>query len=306
MSNRMKITTVTVLLLFLSIPTTIYAQIRVKTEYFGTSSYRKSEGETDEKVGNSKGSAIVYQAGVNIPLSMKMDENNRPTMWSIGVGGAYADLTNKNFTEDLVVDEIMNIGLSVNHLRPISNKWSLLLSVGGGIYTSDTSLSKIRYKNLLANVAGIFICHIRPNLQLGGGIALNNSFGYPMVFPAFYFNWATDGKYNVKISMMDGLEISAGYKANTYIDLNIVVEMNGQMALVEKDGKDKIFSHQYIVTGFRPEIMVGKKLSIPITAGIHAMRTAEYSDRSLKGMFDDKSYYFQVSPYVSAGLAINF
>jgi hypothetical protein len=82
-------------------------------------------------------------------------------------------------------------------------------------------------------------------------------------------------------------------------------EMNGQMALIEQDGKDKIFSHQYIITGFRPEIKIGKHLSIPITAGIHAMRPAEIRNRSLKAMFQDKGYYFQISPYVSAGLKIH-
>ncbi|MDU1904349.1 MAG: DUF6268 family outer membrane beta-barrel protein [Dysgonomonas sp.] len=295
------------LLVFISIVyTNIEAQIMFKTEYFGTSSYRLSEGDSDEKVGNSKGSAIVYQGGINIPLSMKLNENNRPTMWSISAGGAYAKLNNKNFTEALVIDEIMNIGLSLNHLRPLNKRWSMLLAVGGGIYMPTTRFSEIRYKNILANVGAVFICHLKPNLELGGGIALNNSFGYPMVFPAFYLNWMTEGRYSVKASMMEGLEISAGYKATKFLDLNIVAEMNGQMALFEQDGEDKIFSHQYIVVGFRPEIKIGKHLSIPLTAGIHAIRPAEISDRKLKSMFQNREYYFQVSPYVSAGLTIGF
>ena len=284
----------------------IDAQIMFKTEYFGKSSYRMSEGDTDEKVGNSKGSAIVYQGGINIPLSMKLNENNRPTMWSISAGGAYANLNNKNFTEDLVIDEIMNLGLSLNHLRPISRRWSMMLSVGGGIYMPSTRFSEIRYKNMLASGAAIFIYHLKPNLELGGGIALNNSFGYPMVFPAFYFNWRLEGRYSVKVSMMQGMEISAGYNANKCLSLNIVAEMNGQMALLEQDGEYKIFSHQYMIAGFRPEIKLGKHLSIPIIAGIHAMRPAEITKRSLKSLFQSRSYYFQVSPYVSAGLQIMF
>lgn len=182
----------------------------------------------------------------------------------------------------------------------------MLLAVGGGIYMPTTRFSEIRYKNILANVGAVFICHLKPNLELGGGIALNNSFGYPMVFPAFYLNWMTEGRYSVKASMMEGLEISAGYKATKFLDLNIVAEMNGQMALFEQDGEDKIFSHQYIVVGFRPEIKIGKHLSIPLTAGIHAIRPAEISDRKLKSMFQNREYYFQVSPYVSAGLTIGF
>lgn len=277
-----------------------------KTEYFGRSGYRVSEGETKENVGNSKGSAMVFQGGVNIPLSVKLNENNRPTSWAISVGGAYAKLDNKNFTEPLVIDEIMNIGLSLNHLRPLNEKWSLMATIGAGIYMPGTNFSQIGFKNVLGSVGAVFIRHLKPNLDIGGGLAVNNSFGYPMLFPAFYLNWKTDGKYDVKISMIKGLEMSVGYDVNENLRLYLIAEMNGQMALLEQDGKDKIFSHMYLVTGFRPEIKIGKNVSIPITAGINAWRPAEMTDRKLKSMFKDKEYYFRASPYASVGLKIGF
>lgn len=227
-------------------------------------------------------------------------------MWAISLGGAYAKLENKNFTDPLVIDEILNLGLSLSHLRPLNDKWSMLIAIGGGIYMPCTKLSQIRYKNILGNIGAIFIYHLKPNLELGGGIAMNNSFGYPMIFPAIYFKWTTEGRFGVKIAMLEGIEMSAGYTINNNLNLNLVVEMNGQMALLEQNGKDKIFTHQYFVAGLRPEIKLGKHISIPITAGIHAMRPAEMVNRSLKSMFQDKGYYFQVSPYVSAGLLIGF
>lgn len=282
------------------------AQIIFKTEYFGTSSYRMMEGERDEKVGNSKGSAVVYQGGINVPLSMKLNENNRPTLWAVSVGGAYVKMDNKNFTEPLVIDEIMNIGLSLIHLRPLNKRWSMLATLGGGIYMPGTRFSEIRFRNVLGGVGVIFIYHLKPNLELGGGLAMNNSFGYPMVFPAFYFNWTTEGRFAVKISMLEGIEMSAGYNAFKNLNLNLIAEMNGQMALLEQDGKDKMFSHQYMVAGVRPEIRIGKKLSVSITAGIHAMRPAEMTNRNLKSLFQDRGYYFQISPYVSGGLQIGF
>lgn len=292
------------LLMFAS--TGLQSQVMVRTEYFGQSNYRRTEGENDYKVGNSKGSASVYRGGINLPLSIKMDESNRPTIWSIGVGGAYASLNNRNFEEDLVLDEIMNLSLGISHLRPVSPKWSMLLVAGGGIYAPTTRFSQISFKQLLGNVGAVFICRLRPNLELGGGLALNNSFGYPMVFPAIYLNWMLEKKFTVRTSMMEGIEIVAGYRMNHALNLNLVAEMNGQMALVEKDGKDKIFSHQYMIVGLRPEVSIGSKIWIEATAGIHAFRPAEYSDRSLKGMFSDSGYYFQVAPYVSAGMGIRF
>lgn len=285
---------------------TINAQLRLRTDYFGRSKYHVPEEDMGDRMKDGKGSAIVYQAGITIPLSTKLNENNRPTMWAINLGGTYARLDNKNFTEPLVVDEIMNIGISLNHLRPLNSKWSLMTTIGGGIYTPNTRFSQVRFKNVLGSVGAVFIRHLKPNLELGGGLAINNSFGYPMLFPAFYFNWKTKSKYAVKVAAMRGLEISVAYNAYQNLTLSFALEMNGQMALLEQDGKDKIFTHQYLVAGFRPEIKLGK-VSVPIMAGISATRPTKMMDRKLKSMFqEDGGYYFQVAPYASAGLQFKF
>lgn len=235
-----------------------------------------------------------------------MDKNKRLTAWSISGGASYAKLNNKNFTDPLVIDEILNLGLNINHLRPISERWSMMLSVGGGAYMPTTRLSQMRFDNMLANAGAVFIYHLKPNLELGGGVAFNNSFGFPMVFPVLYLKWSLSGRYAVNVAMLNGINISGGYTISKNFSLNIVAEMNGQMALLEVDGKDKIFSHQYIITGLRPEFKIGDKITIPITLGIHAIRPTELMDRKLKSLFKDKSYYFQVAPYASVGLTIGF
>ena len=97
----------TVLLVLVSVEST--AQITIKTEYFGTSAYRD---EHNQKVGNSKGSAMVYHGSANLPLSMKKNENNQPTIWGIGLSGDYASLNNKNIAEPLVLSEILNLQMS--------------------------------------------------------------------------------------------------------------------------------------------------------------------------------------------------
>lgn len=285
----------------------VNAQVVFKTEYLGQSGYRVSDGETNERVGNSKGSAMVYQGGVNIPLSVKLNDNNRPTRWSLNMGGAYVKLNNKDFTDPLVIDEILNFGVSLNHLRPLNDKWSMMAFVGGGIYMPGTNFSKMGIENILGSAGVIFIRHLRPNLDLGGGLAINNSFGIPMLFPAVYLNWKTNGKYTVKVSMIRGLEVSAGYDVNKNLGLYLIAEMNGQAALLEQDGKKKIFSHAYLVTGFRPEIKLGNKLSIPVTVGLNAWRPTQMTDRKLKSMFQkNKEYYFQASLYASIGLKMGF
>ena len=282
------------------------AQAFFKTEYFGTSGYQMTEGDSSHRIGDSKGSAMVYQAGINIPLSKKLNELNRPTIWSIGIGGAYVDLNNKHFTEPLVIDKVLNVGVSLNYQRPLNDRWSLRMGIGGGIFMPSTDLSQIRFKHVLGSVSAVFIRHLKPNLELGGGLALNNSFGFPMLFPAFYLNWRTAGRYSVQASLRDGLEVSAGYHFNKDFKLSLVMEVNGQMALLEQEGKDKIFTHQYVVFGLRPEIKLGKRVTIPLTFGLNATRTAQITDRSLKTIFQDKGYSFRGSLYGAAGLQVKF
>lgn len=227
-------------------------------------------------------------------------------MWTLSVAGAYAKLDNENFTEPLVVDEIVNAGINLNHLRPLNDRWSMLASIGGGIYMPSTKISDISLNNTLGNAGIVFIRHLKPNLDLGGGVAFNNSFGTPMLFPAFYLNWRTEGKYSVNIALMNGLAVSAGYDVGKSLRISVIGEMNGQVALLEQDGEGKMFSHMYMIGGLRPEIKIGKKLSIPLTGGISAWRPAQMNDRTLKSIFKEQNYYFQSAIYASAGLKMKF
>lgn len=284
-------------------------EISFKTEYIGNSGYYYlPPGEKPkEKVGDGKGSAMVYQGEINLPLSMKINGNNPPTIWGVGLGGAYVSLDNQNFSEQMV-SEIMNFQVGIYHLRPLNDKWSMRASVGMGVFTPTSDFSKTSFKHVLASGGVVFIRHLKPNLAIGGGAAINSSLGYPMIFPAVYLNWKLQGKFDVNIELGDGLDVSAGYDFNERFNLSYALEMNGQVALLEKDGKDMIFSHQYIVTGFRPEIKFGETgLTMTGMAGLNLYRPASYTDRTLKGVFaSDNDYYFSISPYASVGLKMNF
>lgn len=280
-------------------------QISFRTEYIGNSGYYYlPPGEKPrEKIGDSKGSAMIYQGTISIPLSVKMNEKNRPTAWGLGFGGAYVSLKNRNFSDDMV-SEIMNVQLGVYHLRPLNDRWSMRASLGAGIFAPTTNFSKLTFKNVLGSGGLVFIRHLKPNLDIGGGVSINSSLGYPMIFPAVYVKWKLNGKYDVNVEVIEGLELSAGYDFNERFKLSYAIEMNGQVALLKKDGKDVIFSHQYIVTGFRPELKLGKTgLTMTGMVGLNLYRPASYSDRTLKGVFaSDNDYFFSVSPYASVGL----
>ncbi|WP_165021896.1 DUF6268 family outer membrane beta-barrel protein [Dysgonomonas sp. ZJ279] len=298
----MKLAFISILLLIISIEAN--AQAFVRTEYIGSSNYKDENNEKTEGSGDAK----IIQAGFKIPLSTKLNENNRPTAWAIGLGGSYASLGGKGLSKEYYTPEILNAQIGLMHMRPISEKWSMLASIGVGVFTDDTKISNIRFKHVMGHGGVIFIRHLKPTLDIGGGLALNNAFGYPMVFPAFYLNWRTEGRYQVRISLIDAIEISAGMELNRYLNLKVVGEMSGMMALVEKDGKDMVFTHQYVVAGIQPEFKISKSLSVPITAGVSAYRAAYFQERSLKAFFKEREHdpHFSVAPYVAVAIKYGF
>lgn len=48
-----------------------------------------------------------------------------------------------------------------------------------------------------------------------------------MVFLDLYLNWKTEGKYAVRIALLQGLEMSVGYDFTKSLRLNLIAEMNG-------------------------------------------------------------------------------
>lgn len=108
--------------------------------------------------------------------------------------------------------------------------------------------------------------------------------------------------------MMDGGEMSVKYNMNKMLSLSLIAEMNGQGTMLKKDGQEMMFSHQYVVTGFRSEIKINKCLSLPLTVGAAMMRSVGFNKRSLKGLFCNSGTDsdFEESFYVSGGIKLGF
>lgn len=290
------------ILLFVMVGREANAQVWLKTEYIGSSGFRDVN---NKKVGG-KGDMKVIQGGVNIPVSMKMDENNHPTAWMVGLGATYASMNNTNLAGHVDLKEIFNAQLAVSYIRPLNNKWSLLASVGVGTFMDTPNLSYVRFDNLMGMGMAAAVWHLLENLDLGMGLALNTTFGYPMVFPAAFVDWRIEGRYTVNVSMMDGIELSGGIRLHPWLSLKLVASMGGMMALVEHGGKDQLFTQQYVVCGFQPELVLSKSFTIPLTIGVSAYRAAYYDDRTLKAFFRDREYDPHFMPSFYAGVALKY
>ena len=223
-----------------------FAQISVKTEYIGNSEFYDAVADTN--TGN--GSAMIYSVGTMVPLSMQApaedDPYKRASIWGVALSGTFVKMDNQNFPIGKELpSQVMNLGATALHLHPLKERWSMLMALGIGSYTPENRLSAIRIgENVLANGALVFIWHWRPNLEIGGGVALNNSFGYPMVFPALYLKYkgGFSDKFTIDINLLDGTKVAFGYDYSENLSLKLVANIGGYLAYLRRNGQKEMFS----------------------------------------------------------------
>ena len=294
-----------------------FAQISVKTEYIGNSEFYDAVADTN--TGN--GSAMIYSVGAMVPLSMQTpaedDPYKRATIWGVALSGTFVKMDNQNFPIGKELpSQVMNLGATVLHLRPLKERWSMLMALGIGSYTPENRLSAIRIgENVLANGALVFVWHWRPNLEIGGGVALNNSFGYPMVFPALYLKYkgGFSDKFIIDINLLDGTKVAFGYDYSENLSLKLVANIGGYLAYLRRNGQKEMFSSQTFFVGLEPEFKLGKHISIPVTFGGSFIRSGRYRERTLSAMFASeaknedgsaRSSVFLPALYFAAGITI--
>ena len=192
----------------------------------------------------------------------------------------------------------------------------MLMALGIGSYTPENRLSAIRIdENVLANGALVFIWHWRPNLEIGGGVALNNSFGYPMVFPALYLKYkgGFSDKFTIDVSLLDGTKVAFGYDYSENLSLKLVANIGGYSVYLRRNGQKEMFSSQTFFVGLEPEFKLGKHISIPVTFGGSFIRSGRYRERTLSAMFASeaknedgsaRSSVFLPALYFAAGITI--
>ena len=294
-----------------------FAQISVKTEYISNSKFYDAVADTN----TGDGSAIIYSVGALVPLSVQAPEGDdpfqRPTVWGVSLNGTFVQMDNHNFPIGKEhPSQVMNLGVSAIHLRPLKERWSMLMALGAGSYTPENRLSAIRIgENVLANGAFILVWHLQPNLEIGGGVALNNSFGYPMVFPAFYLKYkgGFSDKFTIDINLLDGTKVAFGYDYSENLSLKLVTNIGGYLAYLRRNGQKEMFSSQTFFVGLEPEFKLGKHISIPVTFGGSFIRSGRYRERTLSAMFASeaknedgsaRSSVFLPALYFAAGITI--
>lgn len=279
--------------------------LRLKAEYIPLSKYipKTNAGKGEENAGE-KSDMRRLEGAISIPLSVKTDSLGRPKVWAVTLGGSYAKIKNLGYTEQLFPDELLNASVGLMHLRPLSKSWNMLFMASAGVYTDLRGISS---QDVLLMGGVIFIKQFNPNLALGVGPVVSNTFGIPMVLPAIFLNWKTNGKFQVMVNFPEKVELS--FKASEAIKLKAVAEVSSMTADVGR--KDKaMLSYLQVISGFQPEFKLNKSLTLQLTAGASLYRSMELTSRKLKDFFKDKQEenppHFETAAYGAVGLKWNF
>ncbi|WP_428229824.1 DUF6268 family outer membrane beta-barrel protein [Flavobacterium sp.] len=259
-----------------------------KVDYVPFSKYvRPMDSTKTNAESNFKRAQIAFE----IPLSLEMDKYNHPRLWSVFLNGSYARMENKNYEiQDLPVQfqdgfptELLNAQIGVKHLRSISPSWSLLIMASVGVYTDMVEINK---DDVLIQGGVLFIKQFNPNLALGLGPVLTNSFGVPMVLPGIYFNWESKGALHFKVAFPEGLEV--GYRMSDTFDLKAVVELSGMTAETKVGNKSMLLGYQQIIAGLKPQLKFGEHWTLEPTAGTTLVRSFSTTNRKIKDIFKEK------------------
>lgn len=278
------------LFLLLSVATRAQSGIsgEFKVDYVPFSKYvRPMDSTKTNAESNFKRAQIAFE----VPLSLKMDQYNRPRLWSIFVNGSYARMENKNYEiqslpaqfQEGFPNELLNTQIGIKHLRSLSSSWSLLTMLSVGVYTDMVEINK---DDVLIQGGVLFIKQFNPNLAFGMGPVLTNSFGVPMVLPGIYFNWESRGALHFKVAFPEGLEL--GYRMSDNFDLKAVAEISGMTAETRVENKSMLLGYQQIIAGLRPQIKLGEHWTLEPTAGSTIVRNFSSNSRKIKDIFKEK------------------
>lgn len=266
-----------------------------------------------DKEGNKYGSGNLQRISgrYTIPFSRKLNERNQPTAWGMTLSALYAVMDNEGEALELNPDRVLNTSLTVSHLRPLSGRWSLLVSLGCGIYAS---LDEVRWQSLLANGSFIFAYRLRNNLSIGIGGGLTNSYGVPIIMPMGYLKWKTNGRYEVTIDMANALKMQVATQMGKVMRLELTaIEMDGMSAVMRVGGKQKIYSSMMMHSGLNASFRLFGKATVYTGVGGVWLRSSKITDRDLKSFFksfdndsDKDKYRFLPTMRFSAGFRYGF
>lgn len=279
-----------------------YPQATLEWNYFMKSTLRDHD-----RTNSGKGDLQNLKARINFPLSMKLDSQGKPRMWNMTLSASHYWLGSKGPAAELNPSRVINASLNVSHFRHLSENWTLMASLGAGIYAPN---DYVTFKSVLANGGAIFAYRLTRNLSVGIGAGLTNSYGAPMVMPMGYLEWRLKGRVEIMLNISNGVKANVSIKATPRFTVDITpIEFDGMSAVVKHHGKDQIYSMFMIRSLLSADVDMGKGVSLFAGAGGVLLRKISIQERKIGNLFggdEENKYRFNPAPQLTAGIRYKF
>jgi len=280
------------------------AQGYFKADYYLSSSLKNDDGDNF-----GKSDLLKISGRYTLPFSIKQNSSEQPIVWSATLGGSYGIFGNKRIEANTIPDEIINLNLTLSHIRPLSQKWYMIASLGAGIYSEPDAIAA---RSVLINGGAIFVYKWMRNLDIGIGAGVTTSYGTPMAVPMSFIKWDFTCKYELKVEAGNTLQISGSAKLNDKLKLKLVaLENDGISAVMKIDGKSMIYSSVITKMYLTPEYKIGKLSTLYVGLGATMERTSKLSERSVKYFWelfkkDGNKLRFDPTGFITFGFRYGF
>lgn len=275
--------------------------LNFQVDYMPASKYIRPEDSV--KTGSTSVIRRIFM-GSAFQLSKKIDTaTGKARIWTLGLGGSYMKWTNKNYEKSVMPEELLGASIGLQHVRSLRNKWSVMGVLTAGVFTD---LETIDGNDLFFNGGLIFIKQPNPRFSYGFGAMLTNTFGAPMLLPAFLISWKTTGKFDLQVSIPEG--ISGSYKVNSFLKTGLALRLNGSSYDVEKrPTNQRLMAYKEVTVGWENSFKVTKLVSFNIAGGSALLRSVDYREKRLADIFKTKpEHKLATSWFANAGISVHF
>ncbi|PSL43821.1 hypothetical protein CLV51_107132 [Chitinophaga niastensis] len=275
--------------------------IAVSVDYLPASHYIRPEDSVKTK---STTSQQRYNFGASFLLSNKVDTaTGKVRNWTLAASGSYTKLTNENYDHQIFPSELLGTQLALQHYRSLHNRWSMVGLLSVGLFTD---MEKIDGEDIFVNGGVLFVKQHNRRFSYGIGAMFTNSFGTPMLLPAFFIRWQTDNKFRIDINFPEKISVASSLSKQT--DLALAFRLRGSAYDVEKHPDNKrLMGYSEMSLGLENTWHLNKHLDFVAAGGSILYSGATFQEKKLSEMFGEKPLHrFATNYFFSTGLRWNF
>lgn len=275
--------------------------VAVSFDYLPSSRYIRPEDSIKTKSGTAQ---LRYNFAAAFILDNKIDTaTGKFRNWNLITSGSYTKFKNKNYDHQVFPEELLGVQVMLQHTRSIGKRWRMSAMLSLGLYTD---LVKVNREDLFINGGLMFVRQHNSRFSYGIGAVLTNTFGTPIVLPAFLVRWQTGGRYCFELDFPEKISVSA--QLNKRTDLALAIRPRGALYDVEKHpGKERLLGYMEISAGLENTWHLRKQFDFVVSGGSILTSGISFREKKLSEIFKDKSTHsLSTNYFFSAGFRWNF